>query len=250
MPGYQSYRSVERYILKNYFELYFVINSHNCCPIGTTLAISKSVKLGGRHVTVVNVASILGLFCAQQPKGWAYNTSKSAVVTASRCIGHGIKHIRMVRARSLLRPPLYTYYSTYSRVVIFILQLCLCPSVAATPILNGCTAEEIKEMKKKVGGLMTASQVGAAFDNLLLFGHSGDVMAVWKDCPPYFIPETGMALFIAYTTAAMMFRFTPASLTPTSVRPWPHMFLCFIVILLIWILFGQLTIWIGSSLLS
>ena len=50
---------------------------------------------------------------------------------------------------------------------------------------------------------------GAAFENLLKEGQNGDVMAVWKDCPPYFIPDTSMALFIAYTTCAMMFRFTP-----------------------------------------
>ena len=72
-------------------------------------------------------------------------------------------------------------------------------------------------------------QVGAAFENLLKEGRNGDVMALWKDCPPYFIPDTSMALFIAYTTCAMMFRFTPASLTPTSVRPWPHMVLCAMV---------------------
>ena len=45
-------------------------------------------------------------------------------------------------------------------------------------------------MKKQVGGLMSTSEVGAAFENLLKEGQNGDVMAVWKDCPPYFIPDT------------------------------------------------------------
>ena len=40
---------------------------------------------------VVNVASILGLFCGTQPKGYQYNTSKSAVVTLSRCIGNKVR---------------------------------------------------------------------------------------------------------------------------------------------------------------
>ena len=69
---------------------------------GTTLAIARSsepidegaaseaenrtIQPRPHEVTVVNVASILGLFNAEQPKGWAYNTSKSAVVTTSRCM--------------------------------------------------------------------------------------------------------------------------------------------------------------------
>merc|ERR1712029_414889 len=97
------------------------------------------------QVTILNVSSILGLFNVQQPKGWAYNTSKSAVVTASRCIGNDGKknNFRM---------------------------LCLCPSVTVTPILNGCTSEEIENMKEQVGGLMLATEVGAAFENLLKEG--------------------------------------------------------------------------------
>ena len=63
-----------------------------------------------------------------------------------------------------------------------------------------------------IAGLLSASEVGAAFENLLKEGQNGDVMAVWKDCPPYFIPDTSMALFIAYTTCAMMFRFTPGTM--------------------------------------
>ncbi len=39
---------------------------------------------GGRGGIVVNVASILGLFNARQPKSWAYNASKNAVVTLTR----------------------------------------------------------------------------------------------------------------------------------------------------------------------
>ena len=49
-----------------------------------------------RKVTILNVASILGLFNAQQPKGWAYNVSKSAVVTATRCMAKSNDNIRMV----------------------------------------------------------------------------------------------------------------------------------------------------------
>lgn len=67
---------------------------------GITVAISGLEDKGGQNVTVVNVASILGLFSAKQPKGWAYNTSKSAVVTASRCIGYGVSNVRMVRKHS------------------------------------------------------------------------------------------------------------------------------------------------------
>ena len=55
----------------------------------------------GHPVTVVNVASILGLFNAKTPKGWAYNTSKSAVVTATRCMATASPHIRMVRRLQL-----------------------------------------------------------------------------------------------------------------------------------------------------
>ena len=68
--------------------------------------------------------------------GWAYNTSKSAVVTYTRCIGtketlkdHGIK------------------------------VMCICPSVASTPILDGCTKQELEDMEKNVGGFMTPKQV-------------------------------------------------------------------------------------------
>ena len=65
-------------------------------------------------------------------KGWAYNVSKSAVVTASRCMS-----------------------SSESPVTI----LCLCPSVAATPILKGCSEKELEEMREQVGGIMTIDQV-------------------------------------------------------------------------------------------
>ena len=43
--------------------------------------------------TVVNIASILGLFNTTQPKGFHYNTSKSAVVTLTRCIGNKVKNV-------------------------------------------------------------------------------------------------------------------------------------------------------------
>ena len=34
-------------------------------------------------------------------------------------------------------------------------MMCLCPSVAQTPILEGCTNEEISKMSKDVGGIMS-----------------------------------------------------------------------------------------------
>ena len=94
---------------------------------GTNNAIKRMRKdEGGLGGVVVNVASILGLFCGTQPKGWQYNTSKSAVVTLSRCLGNKAN-----------------YDDTGVRIV------CLCPSVTKTPILNGCTEEELKDMKKE-----------------------------------------------------------------------------------------------------
>ena len=76
--------------------------------MGSNLAFASkmSTQNGGRGGIIVNVASILGLFNAKQPKGnvaflgtpfgnpsavyislgWAYNTSKSAVVTYTRCV--------------------------------------------------------------------------------------------------------------------------------------------------------------------
>lgn len=106
---------------------------------GTTLLALEggmSKANGGRGGIVVNVASILGLFNGQQPKGWAYNTSKSGVVTFTRCVGS-----KAVEEETGLR------------------FLCLCPSVAKTPILDGCTDEELKEMEKNVGGFMRPEQV-------------------------------------------------------------------------------------------
>merc|ERR1711988_1057198 len=170
-------------------------------------------------VTVVNVASILGLFNVQQPKGWAYNVSKSAVVNSTRCMASSWKNIRM---------------------------LCLCPSVTLTPILKDCTQDEVKEMGQQVGGLMTPTEVGKAFITLLSDGRSGDVMTLWKDCPPYFIPDTTMGIFIAFTTGAMMFRFVPFY-KPSSLRFWPHMLICVIAMLLCMIVFGnQLSALIGN----
>ena len=59
---------------------------------GTNIAIRRMGKDGGGGGgVVVNVASILGLFCGTQPKGYQYNTSKSAVVTLSRCIGNKVR---------------------------------------------------------------------------------------------------------------------------------------------------------------
>jgi hypothetical protein len=45
--------------------------------------------------------------------------------------------------------------------------MCLCPSVAATPILKGCTDEEVKEMGKQVGGIMSIDQVSMFLKNFL-----------------------------------------------------------------------------------
>ena len=84
--------------------------------------------------------------------------------------------------------------------------MCLCPSVAQTPILSGCTEEEISKMKKDVGGLMTPEFVADALVKLLEDDKNGAVMAAWNNVPPYYIPDTGMALFILFTTTAMIAR--------------------------------------------
>ena len=138
--------------------------------------------------------------------GWAYNSSKSAVVAATRCMATAMseKSIRI---------------------------MCLCPSIATTPILNNFSNEEIVEMKQNVGGFMTPEQVGDAFMDLLREGSPGAVAAVWKDCAPYYIPDVGMATFIACTACAMMLKFLPKSLSPRVIRPVPHMLLSLVFIL-------------------
>ena len=138
--------------------------------------------------------------------GWAYNSSKSAVVAATRCMAAAMseKSIRI---------------------------MCLCPSIATTPILNNFSTEEIAEMKQNVGGFMTAEQVGDAFMDMLKEGRPGAVAAVWKDCAPYYIPDTGMATFIACTSCAMMLKFLPKNLSPNIIRPFPHMFLSLLFLL-------------------
>jgi len=162
---------------------------------GTNLAMDHmGTDKGGNGGIVVNVASILGLFCAEQPKGYQYNVSKSAVVTLTRCIGN-------------------EFY--YSRTGVKV--MCLCPSVAQTPILSGCTEEEISKMKKDVGGLMTPEFVADALVKLLEDDKNGAVMAAWNNVPPYYIPDTGMALFILFTTTAMIARYIPGV---RVVRPW------------------------------
>ena len=96
-------------------------------------------------------------------------------------------------------------------------------------------------MGQQVGGLMSADEVGQAFLSLLETGVSGDVMSLWKDCPPYFIPDTSMGLFIAFTTCAMMFRYVPKSLTPNSLRAFPHFLGCILAnILLMFVLYKAL----------
>ena len=111
--------------------------------------------------------------------------------------------------------------------------MCLCPSIASTPILNNFSKEEIVEMKQNVGGFMTPEQVGDAFIKLLSDGTPGCVAAVWKDCEPYYIPDTGMSSFIACTTCAMMIRFLPKQITPNIIRPLPHMLICACLILVL-----------------
>ena len=84
--------------------------------------------------------------------------------------------------------------------------MCLCPSVAQTPILGGCTQAELDKMKEDVGGFMTPEFVSDALIKLLEDDLNGSVMAAWNKVPPYYIPDTGMALFIFYTTCAMICR--------------------------------------------
>ena len=114
-------------------------------------------------------------------------------------------------------------------------MMCLCPSVAQTPILAGCTTAEINKMKKDVGGLMTPQFVAEALVKLLDDDINGSVMAAWNKVPPYYIPDTGMALFIFYTTCAMICRFIPGV---RVVRPWMMIF-CVLAILASWY-FGAL----------
>ena len=64
---------------------------------------------------------------------------------------------------------------------------------------------------------MSPDHVANAFISLIEGGKSGDVMAVWVNSPPYYIPDTGMALFIVYTTCAMILAWVPGVKT---VRPW------------------------------
>ena len=68
----------------------------NLCGVLNGLHVASAKASTTRPLTVINVASILGLFNAKQPKGWAYNTSKSAVVTATRCMGPSWPYVRIV----------------------------------------------------------------------------------------------------------------------------------------------------------
>jgi len=191
---------------------------------GTTIALRRmSPEQGATGGIVVNVASILGLFCGTQPKDFQYNTSKSAVVTLSRCLGNTT-----------------TYSKTGVRVV------CLCPSVTQTPILEGCTQEEVQGMSKQVGGLMTPQFVASAFLELVQSGSNGSVLAVWNKVPPYYIPDTGMALFVMYTTCAMILRWVPGV---RVVKPW-MMPLVLVSIVLSWPLTAWVLAWIGAMVLG
>jgi len=180
---------------------------HGCTQMLDRVQQGRDVT-GNKDYVIVNVSSILGLFTGVEPKGWAYNTSKCGVVTATRC---------MVAAHPRVR------------------VMCLCPSVTKTPILEACTAQEVEKMRKDVGGIMDATQVGDAFVRLLTDGQSGDVVGVWKDTPPYYIPNTSMPIFIFWTVCAMAYRLWPASLTPTVIST-KHMALSFLVIVLLHVL--------------
>jgi len=189
----------------------------------STLAVEKMGKSsGGAGGTIINIASILGLFCAQQPKGFPYNVSKSGVVTMTRCMGSK---------------------DFYAREGVRV--LCLCPSVAQTPILEACTPQEISKMSQDVGGIMSPDHVANAFMSLVENGVTGNVMAVWVNSPPYYIPDTGMALFIVYTTCAMILSWVPGVKT---VRPW-LMVLTVIGIFLQWYLCGKLGAYVYNSIL-
>ena len=96
---------------------------------------------GGSGGLVVNVASILGLFCAEQPKGWRflfclhnipfmppgyqYNVSKSAVVTLTRCIGNEVSKHNSYK--------ILTMSSLHSSFIIPALESRWCASAPAWP---------------------------------------------------------------------------------------------------------------------
>ncbi len=79
-------------------------------------------------------------------------------------------------------------------------------------------------------------QVGDAFEGLLSFP-TGSVVAVWKDCPPYIIPDLSFGLFVAFTTFAMTFRYIPRFDSRTSVT-LRHMLLASLVLLGLWMSVG------------
>lgn len=177
---------------------------------GTTLAMDRmSRSSGGCGGTVVNVASILGLFCGTQPKGWAYNTSKSAVVAFSRCIGN---------------------QASFSETGVSV--LCLCPSIANTPILKGCTDQELTEMNQQVGGFMEPEDVADALIKLINGQQTGQVMSVWNKVPPYLIPDLNTVQFVSWTTCAMMLRWVPGV---SVARPWMYP-ICGLAVVFSWYL--------------
>ena len=83
---------------------------------------------------------------------------------------------------------------------------------------------------------MTSDAVADAFISLLLEGSSGSVISCWNKVPLYYIPVSGMALFIFYTTCAMICRWIPGV---NVVRPW-MMVVCAFGILASWYLGGLL----------
>ena len=57
--------------------------------------------------------------------------------------------------------------------------------------------------------LILLYQVGEAFLRLLSHGESGCVTSVWRNTPPYSVPDTSMPTFVLWTVAAMAFKFWP-----------------------------------------
>ena len=136
--------------------------------------------------------------------GYQYNVSKSAVVTLTRCIGNEVNKYYQCNFPSKYRDGEHSFQFYFSRTGVKV--MCLCPSVAQTPILSGCSKEEIAKMKADVGGLMSPEFVAEALVKLIEDEKNGSVMAAWNKVPPYYIPDTGMALFILFTTTAMIAR--------------------------------------------
>ena len=90
--------------------------------------------------------------------------------------------------------------------------------------------------------------------SLLEDGATGDVMAVWNDCPaPYLVPESNFALFILFTTCAMFMRFVPTAVFDSRnvvLKPFPHYLVILSLIVLMNLAVGSimssLIFWVDS----